>query len=288
MNKVKRQVIDTFADVLSGLLLAAAFYSFAIPADFPMAGISGLSLIFYHLFGFRVGVMTIVLNIPIAVCCYRTLGKRFYLHSLKTTVITSLIIDVVGPVLPAYHGERILSAICAGVFCGVGYAFAFMRNSSTGGFDFIMMTIRHYKPYLSPGRIAFSLDVAVILVSGMLIGNGDAVMYGIILNYIYTTVLDRVLYGTNAGKLTLIVTEVPEKIVRAIDTKAGRGATILRGIGGYSGEEKGVVMCASGRKEMVRIRNLAHEMDKNAFVIIVESNEVVGEGFRLPDEVSFT
>ncbi len=287
MRRFQKYMMNIFADVLCGFLLAVAFYSFAIPADFPMAGISGLSLIFYHLLGFPVGIMTIVLNIPIVFLCYRTLGKQLYLNSLRTMVITSVMIDTIGPLLPAYHGELILSAICAGVFCGCGFALAFMRNSSTGGFDFIMMTIRHHRPHLSLGRIAFTLDVFVILVSGMLFGSVDAVIYGIILNYIYTTVLDRVLYGTNSGKLTFIVTDVPEKIVHAIDEKAGRGATILSGAGGYSGEDKSVVLCASGRKEMVRIRNLAHEVDENAFVIIVESNEVIGEGFHLPDEMNF-
>ncbi|MCC8105478.1 MAG: YitT family protein [Clostridiales bacterium] len=285
LKKIQKGLLEILADVLCGILLAIAIYSFAIPADFPMAGVSGLSLLFYHLFGLPVGVMTVVLNIPIAIFCYRTLGKSFYINSLRTTLITSFIIDSLGPKLPAYHGELILAAICAGVFCGLGYALAFMRNSSTGGFDFIMMTIRCYRPHLSLGRIAFTMDVAVIFISGMLFGDVDAVLYGIILNYLYTTVLDRVLYGTNSGKLTLIVTEKPKEMVRTIDDKSGRGATILKGSGGYSGEEKSVVMCASGKKEMYRIRNLAHEVDKKAFVIIVESNEVIGEGFRLPEKM---
>ncbi|MCD7715868.1 MAG: YitT family protein [Lachnospiraceae bacterium] len=286
MRKMQNQFMNILTDVLSGILLAAAFYSFAIPADFPVAGVSGVAMIFYHLLGLPVGVMTIALNIPIILCCYRTLGKQFYLNSLKTTLITSVMIDVLGPELPAYHGDLMLAAICAGVFCGLGYALAFMRDSSTGGFDFIMMTIHYYRPHLSPGRIAFSLDVFVILISGMLFGDVDAVIYGIILNYLYTSVLDRVLYGTNSGKLTLIVTDAPEKMVEMIDEKAGRGATILKGAGGYSGEDKSVVLCASGRKEMYRIRNLAHEVDAGAFVIIVESNEVIGEGFRLPEEMN--
>ncbi|MCD7766261.1 MAG: YitT family protein [Lachnospiraceae bacterium] len=286
MKKFYRITADLAADVCCGLLLAAAFYCFAIPADFPMAGVSGLSLIFYHMLGLPVGVMTIVLNIPIAICCYQTLGKRFYINSLKTTLITSLIIDAAGPALPAYHGERILSAICAGVFCGVGYALAFMRNSSTGGFDFIMMTVRHYRPHLSLGRIAFTLDVTVILISGLLFGDVDTVIFGIILNYIYTTVLDRVLYGTSSGKLTLIVTDVPAKMIQTIDEKAGRGSTVLKAAGGYSKEDKSVVMCASGKKEMYRIRKLAHEVDESAFVIILESNEVIGEGFRLPGDMN--
>lgn len=285
-EKSKKLAIDMGVDVLSGLLLAAAFYSFAIPADFPMTGVSGLALIFYHLAGLPVGAVTIALNIPIALCCYRTLGKQFYLNSLKTTVITSLMMDGIGPLLPAYHGELILAAIFGGVLCGVGYGLVFMRNSSTGGFDFITMAVRYYHPHLSLGKIAFVIDAAVITVSGLLIGNVDAVFYGLVLNYLYSTVLDKVLCGTSQGKLTMIITDEPGRMVRAIDQISGRGATILKGMGGYSGEDKEVVLCASSNKEMYAIRKRAHEVDERAFVIIVDSNEVIGEGFRLPGDSS--
>ncbi|MDY3249222.1 MAG: YitT family protein [Candidatus Choladocola sp.] len=285
-EKGKKLCLDLLVDICSGVLLTVAIYCFAIPADFPMTGVSGVSLILYHLFGLPVGLMTVLLNIPIILCCYKTLGKQFYLNSLKTTLITSTIMDLLGPRLPAYEGELILAAICAGVLCGAGYAIVFMRNSSTGGFDFITMAIRYYHPHLSLGKIAFVTDGIVILIGGLLIGSVDGIIYGIILNYLYTTVLDKILYGTSSGKLTLIITDLPQEIVQAIDEISGRGATILKAVGGYSGEDKGVVMCASNKKEMYAIRKRAHEVDKNAFVIIVESNEVIGEGFRLPGDTN--
>ncbi len=285
-EKNRKLVTDLAVDVLSGLLLATAFYSFAIPADFPMTGVSGLALIFYHLLGLPVGAMTIALNIPIVICCYRTLGKQFYLNSLKTTLITSVLMDTVGPLLPAYHGELMLAAIFGGVLCGVGYGIVFMRNSSTGGFDFITITVRYYFPHLSMGKIAFAIDAVVLTVGGLLIGNVDAVFYGLVLNYLYSAVLDKVLCGTSQGKLTMIITDEPAEMVRAIDQISGRGATILKGKGGYSGEDKEVVLCASSNKEMYSIRKRAHEVDEKAFVIIVDSNEVIGEGFRLPGDSS--
>lgn len=286
IEKMKKWSLDILVDIISGIVLTVAIYSFAIPADFPLTGVSGVALIFYHLFGTPVGVMTILLNIPIVLICYRTLGKQFYLNSLKTTLITSVIMDVLGPHLPVYQGELILAAICAGVLCGIGYAVVFMRNSSTGGFDFIMMAIRYYHPHLSLGKIAFVLDTCVILAGSAFFGSVDAVIYGIILNYLYSAVLDKVLYGTNSGKLTLIITECPREMVKAIDEISGRGATILNAVGGYSGEKKEVVMCASNSKEMYGIRKRAHEVDEKAFVIIVESNEVIGEGFRLPGDTN--
>ena len=98
--------------------------------------------------------------------------------------------------------------------------------------------------------------------------------------------LDKVIYGTNSGKLTLIITDHPKQMVDEIDRIAGRGATILKAVGGYSGDAKEVVMCASNSKEMYAIRKRVHEIDERAFVIIVESNEVIGEGFRAPGDTN--
>ena len=131
------------------------------------------------------------------------------------------------------------------------------------------------------------MDTAVIVISGLVIGSGgSSVIYGLLLNYLYSTVLDKVIYGTNSGKLTLIITDHPKQMVDEIDRIAGRGATILKAVGGYSGDAKEVVMCASNSKEMYAIRKRAHEIDERAFVIIVESNEVIGEGFRAPGDTN--
>lgn len=286
-NNVKRISIDVLVDILGGILLTIATYSFAVPANFPMTGVSGVALIFYRLLGLPVGTMTVILNIPIVICCYKTLGKQFYIKSLRSTLITSAVMDIMGPRLPLYQGDMMLAAISAGVLLGIGYAIIFMRGSSTGGFDFIMMAVKYYRPHLSLGKIGFAMDAFVIVVSAVCIRTGvDCVIYGLVLNYLYSTVLDRMICGTNSGKLTLIISDHPREIVNEIDKLVERGATLLKGIGGYTGEEKEVVMCASSSKEMYAIRKRVHEIDERAFVIIVESNEVIGEGFRLPDETN--
>ena len=286
-ENAKRISIDVLVDIIGGILLTIATYSFAVPADFPMTGVSGVALIFYQAFGLPVGALTVILNIPIIICCYKTLGKQFYIKSLRSTLITSAVMDILGPQLPLYQGDLILAAICTGVLLGIGYAIIFMRGSSTGGFDFIMMAIKYYRPHLSLGKIGFALDAMVILIGAVTIGNGmDSVIYGLVLNYLYSTVLDRLISGTSSGKLTLIISAHPREIVDEIDKLVDRGSTLLKAIGGYTGEEKEVIMCASSSKEMYAIRKRVHEIDERAFVIVVESNEVIGEGFRLPDDTN--
>jgi len=282
MNRINKKELgkDVFFDIVAGLLIGIGLQVFAINGEFPVAGFSGIAIVLYHLFGLPVGMGTILLNIPVAILCFRFLGKTFFFQSVKTIVITSLIIDYVAPLLPAYNGNRLLAALCVGVFCGLGYAIIFTRGSSTGGQDFITVSIKQVKPHMTLGAITFLLDLLTIIIGYVVVFHDvDGLIYGIIVTYLMAVVMDKVLYGTSGGKMTLIVTTKGEEISREIDAYSGRGATILKGKGSFSGENKDVVMCACNNKQMYMIKKLAHKVDPAAFTIIMESNEVVGEGF---------
>lgn len=279
-SKGKELAIDILVDIVGNMLIAIGVYNFAANSGFPVAGISGIALIFYHLFGLPIGVMTVVLNIPIILLCYKLLGKEFLLRSLKTMIIAWPLMDIVAPMLPVYSGDRMLSAICVGVFSGLGYALIYLRNSSTGGADFIIMSIRALKPHLSIGKIAFITDVVIVGLGGVLFGDIDSIIYGLILTYILSTVVDKVMYGIDAGKMTLVVTDHSKEVAEKIDELTARGCTFLRGVGSYSGEEKMVVMCACSNKEMHKVQKAVKEVDNRAFLIMMESNEVRGEGFK--------
>ena len=282
MGKIKGKelAIDIVVDIVGNMLIAIGVYNFAANSGFPVAGISGIALIFYHLFGLPIGVMTVVLNVPIILLCYKLLGKEFLLRSLKTMIIAWPLMDIVAPMLPVYSGDRMLSAICVGVFSGLGYALIYLRNSSTGGADFIIMSIRALKPHLSIGKIAFITDVVIVGLGGVLFGDTDSIIYGLILTYILSTVVDKVMYGIDAGKMTLVVTDHSKEVAEKIDELTARGCTFLRGVGSYSGEEKMVVMCACSNKEMHKVQKAVKEVDNRAFLIMMESNEVRGEGFK--------
>ena len=135
-GKVKEVGLDIVADIVGSFFIAVGVYNFAVASGFPVAGISGIAIIFYHFFGIPIGVMTAVLNIPIIIVCYKLLGKTFLLKSLKTMVISTIFMDVVAPMFPVYEGDLMLSCICMGIFSGLGYALIYLRDSSTGGADF--------------------------------------------------------------------------------------------------------------------------------------------------------
>ena len=260
MKKKDREVFlkQIFWEVVGSAFIAAGIYNFAVQAGFPMTGFSGISIILYQLFGVPIGFSTILLNIPVAILCYRLLGRHFFFSSLRCMLISSLMIDYVAPLLPVYSGDRLLAALCTGVFAGLGYAVIYMQNSSTGGSDFIIMAVKNLKPYWSVGKISFVTDVIIILLGGFLLRDVDGIIY----------------------EMTLVVTEHGKEICDVIDSCCGRGSTILQGQGGYRCDNKQVVMCVCNNKEMYLLQHAVKEADPASFMIILESNEVHGEGFR--------
>ena len=277
----KKWSIDILMDILGGILIALGTYNFAALAQFPMAGLNGIALIFYHLWGLPIGRTALLLNIPIALICFPILGRQYFLRSVRTIIITSVIMDYLAPLFPVYTGDRMLAAICAGVLSGLGYALIYMRETSTGGADFIMLSIKALKPHFSLGKITFIMDGLIVLLGTVMVSRDiDSLIYGMIITFLLSVVVDKVMYGIDAGKMTLIVTDQAQEVAGMIDQVTGRGCTFLKGEGSYSKEDKAVVMCACNNKQMYSIRSSIKKIDPKAFIIIVESNEVVGEGFK--------
>jgi len=280
-NTIRKLLVDIIVDIIAGCLVGAGVYTFAANADLPLSGFTGISLIVNKLTGFPIGTMILILNIPVALLCYKVLGKRYFFNSLKSMAIVSVFIDFVAPLFPTVTVDKMLTAICTGVLCGIGYGLIYMRGSSSGGTDFITLSIKSKKPYLSIGRIAFIIDACIVLVGAIIVSkNITGMIYGLIVAYIASTVVDKMVYGLNSGKMTLIVTDKAEEVADAINDTVARGATFLKAQGSYTEENKNVVMCACSNKQMYLIKDAIKEVDPAAFMIVVDSSEVMGEGFE--------
>lgn len=274
---IRRYVLE----IVGCICLAAGVYNFAMLAEFPLTGFTGIAVLLFRLVHLPVGLSIILLNVPVAIWSFKLLGKKFFVSSLRCMLISSLMIDYVAPLFPVYQGERLLAAVCMGVLTGLGYGLVYMQNSSTGGLDFVIMGIRSRRPHLSVGRISFTCDMMIILLGGIFYRDVDGIIYGLIGAFILSTVVDKLMYGTNAGKLALVVTEDGRKISAVIDETCKRGTTILQAVGGYQGSAKDVVMCACSKREMYLVEDEIKKADPASFMIILESNEVHGEGFRM-------
>ena len=280
-NKIKNITLDILAELFGSFCVAIAFYNFTTAQNIPMSGFSGIGLIFNRLWGLPVGMVILALNIPIALLCLRILGLPFVVKSLRCMLFQTFMFDVVAVQLPLYQGDPILAVVCSGAIAGVGFALIFMRGSSTGGSDFIVMAFKAFNQHIPVGKIIMVMDFVIVLVGGVLFKNFDGIIYGCLINGLYSMVIDKILYGINAGKLAIVITDMPQEIANAIAKTCDRGATLIRSVGAYRSEERWTLLCACNTKEMVLVEKVVKEVDPRAFTIILESSEVVGEGFHV-------
>ena len=279
-KQTKELMWDVLADIAGGLFYALGIYTFAKTANFAPGGLSGLALITHHLWGLPIGIMTLVFNIPVILLSFRLLGKRFLFKSLRSMIVCTLFVDFLLPaVSPPYTGSPLLAALYSGIFLGAGLAVLYMRGSSSGGTDFLTMSVKVLRPHMSLGAVTMIIDLIIILMGWPVFGNIDSVLYGIVATGVTSIVIDKIMYGVGAGKLIIIISdhgqEVADKIANAID----RGSTLIRAIGTYTGFERQVLLCACNKSQAFKVRSAAHEVDENAFVMITETSEVYGEGF---------
>ena len=275
-NRLKNLALE----VLGCFISALGTYSFAVVAQVPVTGLAGIGAILYHLWGLPIGMTNILLNIPIVLVCFRLLGRGFFLRSVRCMVLFAFFTDFVLPALPVYSGDRLLAAVCGGVVMGIGDALIYMQNSSTGGLDFVTMAIKVKHPHMPFGNLTFGAAMAVIIANGLVFRDVDAIIYGILLNFLASTVINKMMFGFNSCMLAMIVTEDGPAVCAAIDEAVDRGSTILKAYGGYKQERRDVVLCACSSKQLYEIEKLVKRMDPASFTIMLQANEVQGEGFR--------
>lgn len=285
-RRAKEVAADLGYDVAGSLLFGVGMYMFASRADFAPSGVSGLSLILHHLFGVPLGGAAVLLNIPIVLVSFRVVGRTFLLKSLKTILISSFLMDTLFPLLPVYTGNRLLAAFFTGLFVGVGSGVVFRRGSSTGGTDFLVVAIKRLAPQLTIGGINLTLNAMVIGLGGVVFGDIDAVLLGIVSSITGSVMLDRMTAGAQSRQVVAVITRRQKTVAAAIQEGIHRGTTILSARGGYSGEESGTILCACTLAQSYTLRRLVYQEDPQAFVMILEASAVLGNGFQPPESWS--
>lgn len=276
---------DLLCDLVGSILFAMGYYTFAEGADFAPGGMTGIALLIRHYLPMLpLGTLTLALNVPVILACLPVLGRKYLFQSLRTMVISTLVMDVVFVRLPVYTGSPFLAAVFTGVCAGAGLAIIYMRGSSTGGSDFIIAAVKKKNPHLSFGQITLVLDGIVILLGWPVFGSIDAVLYGLIAVFATTIVMDKIIYGAGSGKLVIVVTDQGNAAAaaRAIAEAVDRGTTLAPARGSYTGQPKEMLYCACSNNEVFAVRRAVYGVDPRAIVMICEANEVFGEGFKAP------
>lgn len=274
----KKLTIDIIFDIISGLFFAVGLSSFSAPNQIAPGGVSGLSVLVQHLFGFQLGTIMLAINIPLILLAWKFLGRAFTINTLKTVGIHTLILNNLH--LPAYSGEQVIAGLFGGVFIGISLALVFMRSSTTGGGDIVSRLVQLKFRHVPIGKMMLLFDVLVLVASVLVFRNIEAGLYGMISIFTTSKVIDGMLYGLYTGKVLLIISPRQQEISDEILHKLDRGVTFLDGVGAYSGKQKQVLMCAVRANEYHGVEEIVKKHDPDAFVLTLEAKEIQGEGFR--------
>lgn len=290
MNKTPRR--DPTASKLYKLtswlcyILGSIFYAlsvdiFSTPNQFVPGGLTGVSTLINYLWGdFPIGVGIIIMNIPLLIAAWRHIGKGFTLRTAFVTVFSSVAIDLIQPLVTPFTGDRMLAALFGGVLAGIGLALTFMRGATTGGTEVVARLLEKKYPHVSIGRLILLVDGVVIAASAVVYRQVESAMYGATLVFVTTLVMDEMIGGARRTRTVLIVSSHPEGLADAVISRMQRGVTLMEGAGAYTGEPRQVLLCAVRPNEVYPLRLLVQEADPAAFIIVLNSEQVLGNGFQ--------
>ena len=171
-----------------------------------------------------------------------------------------------------------LASICGGAMMGAGLGIVFSQGATTGGTDIVARLLKLKFPWLPMGKLILIPDGVVLALTAIAFQRLETALYGAVALYVSGKVMDTVLYGLNASKVAYIISNHWQKISDAI-LAYDRGVTILNATGAYSGSEKHVLMVAFRQREIVEIKEIVHQADPAAFLIVCDAHDVLGEGF---------
>ena len=267
------------ATVVGSAIFAFGFAFFLQPQDMNAGGISGLAQVFVELTGFgTVGILSILINLPLFVLGGIKIGKRFFVGSLLGMVLSSLLIDAFA-VYATVEMEPLICVIYGGVLCGLGLGIVFISGTSTGGSDILVRLLKLRYRNVPIGQISMSFDAVVVVLTGIVFTDITKALYTGLVVFLCGKVIDAVVYGFDYSKVAMIISKEHDTIAKAIGEQMGRGATFLHGEGSYTGKGIKVVLCAVKRQQITELKDLVIRIDPDAFVILQEAHQVLGDGF---------
>ena len=272
-----KQIVYSYLQILLGSLIGAAAYpSFLIPNNIAPGGLTGIATILNYLFLWPVGTVSLLMNIPLFIIGYRSMGRVFAFRSLVATFLFSVLIDLL-PIQPV-STDPLLGTLFGGVVLGIGLGMILRGGATTGGTDMIARMVHRKVPFITVGMFLFAIDCLVVLGAAVAIGTEQA-LYAFINIYVCSRVIDAVMMGFGGNKACFIMTSRWEEITRRLMNEVGRGVTHLEAKGAYTGRKQPVVLCVAARQEIMSVKRIVQEEDETAFMFISEAHEALGEGF---------
>jgi len=268
--------------IIIGCIICALSYAvFLIPHQIVPGGVTGIAMLLHFLYHTPVGLAAIILNIPLFIIAIRILGVSYGIKSVIAIFITNLLIDffVYTIKIPTPTNNTVLAALYGGLLLGAGLGLVFRGGASTGGTDIVGQILTRFTN-LSVGMWIMIVDFVVITLAGVTTGSFELALLGYLALFLSSKVIDLVLEGMDYARAAFIISTKQDKIIDGIYDKMRRGVTVLDGYSPYTKEKRPVIMCVITKKETHVFKSLIKDIDDNAFVILTDVFEVLGQGFR--------
>ncbi len=273
----RREIVTAYIQIVIGCVIGGAAYPlFLTPNLIAPGGLTGVSTILFHFFSLPVGITSLVMNIPLFLIGFRSVGPIFVLRSLLATFLFSLTIDLIR--LQPMTDDPLLASLYGGILLGIGLGLILRGGATTGGTDMVARMVHRRFSSITVGMFLFALDCVVVIAAGLSMGSKEA-LYALICIAVSSKVIDVVMVGFTANKACFIMSAAWETINDRILHEMNRGVTHLRARGGWSREERPVILCVVSRNELPRLKEIVREEDAHAFMFVSEAFEALGEGF---------
>ena len=278
--------------LLGSFILAAGYVSFITPHRIVPAGVFGIAIVIHYLTegvfsfwpdGIPIGLLGLVFNIPLTVAGIKILGPKFGVKTITVFVLTSLFMDGITMLRPvgdaALVPDVLLSCVFGGVISGFGLGLIFKSRASSGGSAIISMIIAKYTR-LPLGRLMIYVDSVIVLVGLAAFGDWAIPLYSWVVIYITGRAIDMTLEGADYNKALCIISREHEAIRKKVLYDLERGGTYINGRGMFTNEEKQMIFTVVSRRELAILEEFITETDPDAFITIMDTKEILGEGFN--------
>ena len=276
--------IKSIAAQYAMITLACALYAVGFnwcfdPNHLSVGGFTGVAqIINFFIPQIPIGVAIIVLNLPLFLLSWTKVGRHWLYATLYATLVSSGMIDLLAGVYTFRPMEPMLAAVYGGVIVGLGCGLMLRYSATTGGTELAARLLKLKLPGLSIGTLCLAIDTIVVVSYAAVFRDLTQALYAMVALFIISKVMDRVVYGGNGAKMAYIISERYEEITAKL-LELDRGVTLLEGRGGYSGKAKNVILCAVSRAQIVAIKSIVKQADPDAFIIVCDAYEILGEGF---------
>ena len=275
--------LDLLYAVIGAALVGAGVSVFTVPNDIAPGGVSGLATALASITPIHVSAWNLIMNLPLLLGAWKLLGRHSLIFTMISTALLSLFIELCDRLIPGYTNNVLLASVFGGVLTGLGVGILFLRGLSTGGTDLAALMLHKAFPNVPNGTLLLLVDASVVLIAVCVFRDIEVALYSTITIYVSSKVIDALAQGVDYAKVVYIVTAEGEKVNAALCEKTDRGTTLLPAVGGYTMNDKQLIITVTRRNVLSQTLRVIRQADPRAFTFVTDSTEVHGEGFKLDD-----